>query len=272
VPQLLGWQVAELDPAARKTLEVALHLGSAGALTLLAWRHRAWTGVGAGTSNAPAPRMAGSRGSAEPAPEAPNAELSFAPGATVTVGQLAREACLLGLTFAPPAVTGLALERPIEQRLGGVRTVAWAQVGAGLLMWVADRRPEQREQPNGGDHLAVGLGQAFALIPGVSRSGAALTAARARGLSRRAAVRLSFRSALPVTLGAALLKGVRSVRGELAPELRLPLAAGALAALATGVASAGLAGRLERTSSLGPIAAYRVALGAAALARSHNRA
>ncbi len=84
-------------------------------------------------------------------------------------------------------------------------------------------------------------------------------------------MRLSFRSALPVTLGASLLKGVRAVRGELRPELRAPLAAGALAALATGLAAAPLAGRLERAQTLAPLAAYRVALGLAALARSRDR-
>lgn len=168
----------------------------------------------------------------------------------------------------PPAIAGLALERAIEQRLGGVRAVAVAQVGAGLAMWLADRRPAVRSQPDAADHLAVGVAQAAALIPGVSRSGAAVTAARLRGLDRPASIRLSFRAALPVTIGAAALKGVRALHGELDPSLRAPLAAGAAAALATGIAAIPLVGCLERARSLAPIAAYRVALGVAALART----
>lgn len=240
VPRLLGWPVADLDPATRKTLEVALHAGSAGALGLLAWRQR--SGAAAG-------------------------EAAGASGARAA----AREAGLLALTFAPPAIAGLLLERQIEQRLGGIRTVAVAQIGAGVALWLADLRPGDRAEPDAIDYLAVGVAQAAALIPGVSRSGAALTAARLRGLSRPAAVRLSFHAALPVTVGAALLKGVRAIRGELRPELRVPLAVGALTALATGVAAAGLAGRLERARSLAPLAAYRVALGTAALARERGR-
>ncbi len=249
VPRLLGWRAAKLDAGTRKTLEVALHTGSAGALALLAWRRGGWR----------ARPPSGDEGRRDPA------------GAPPGVAALAREGCLLALTFLPPAAIGLLLERPIEQRLGDIRTIALAQIGAGATLWLVDRRGGDRADPDLGDHLAVGVGQAFALVPGVSRSGAALTAARARGLSRDAAVRLSFRAALPVTLGASLLKGVRSLRGELAPELRATLAVGALAALATGVAAAPLAGRLERARTLAPLAAYRVALGVAALARSGDR-
>jgi undecaprenyl-diphosphatase len=241
VPQLLGWQVAELDASTRKTLEVALHTGSAGALAVLAVQrrmngHTPWTTTG-----------------------------------SVSCAALVRKVGLLGLTFAPPAVAGLLLERRIEERLGGVRTVALAQIAAGAALWLVDRRYGERTEPGVVDHLAVGAGQALALIPGVSRSGAALTAARARGLDRHASVRLSYRAAVPVTLGATLLKGVRAMHGELDPALRLPLAVGAGAALVTGVASAGLADRLERARSLAPLAAYRVILGTAALARRRNR-
>ena len=68
-------------------------------------------------------------------------------------------------------------------------------------------------------------------MPGVSRSGAALTAARLRGLSRPAAAALSLRAALPVTVGAGLLKGVRAARDGVPEELRGSAAVGAAAAL-----------------------------------------
>jgi undecaprenyl-diphosphatase len=179
-------------------------------------------------------------------------------------GELFRAPHLQALTFLPPAVVGLALERPIEQRLGGVRSVAVAQIAAGAALFAADLRPERRAEVDWLDHLVVGLAQATALVPGVSRSGAALTAARLRGLSRPAAAALSLRAALPVTVGAGLLKGVRAVREGVAPELRGPAAIGAAAACASALAALPLA----RGTRWRGLAAYRLALGAAALARA----
>ena len=72
-------------------------------------------------------------------------------------------------------------------RLGGPRTVALAQVAAGAALWLADRAGRAlARRPDAGDHLAVGVAQALALVPGVSRAGAALTAApAARALRAR---------------------------------------------------------------------------------------
>jgi undecaprenyl-diphosphatase len=181
-------------------------------------------------------------------------------------GQIGRDPHLLALTFLPPAVIGLAFERPIEQRLGGLRSVAVAQILAGLALVAADLRPERRDEPNALDHLAVGLAQAAALVPGISRSGAALTAARLRGLSRSAAASLSLRAALPVTVGAGLLKGVRAA--HLPDELRAPAAVGAAAACVSALAALPLA----RGTRWRGIALYRVALGVVALAQSRNPA
>jgi undecaprenyl-diphosphatase len=156
-------------------------------------------------------------------------------------GQLGRDPHLLALTLLPPALAGLLFERPIERRLGGLRSVAVAQIVAGTALLAADRRPERRCEPELRDHLAVGLAQAAALMPGVSRSGAALTAARLRGLSRPAAASLSLRAALPVTVGAGVLKGVRAARGGVPHELRAAVAVGAAAACASALAALPLA-------------------------------
>jgi undecaprenyl-diphosphatase len=166
------------------------------------------------------------------------------------------------LTLLPPAIAGLVLERPIERRLGGPVSVGAAQVAAGTALLLADRRPAQRETPTAGDRLAVGLGQALALVPGVSRSGAALTAARLRGLSRPASLRLALSAGLPVTLAAAALKGLRMARGG---GLDTPALAGAGAALVSSAAALPLLERLERARTWAPLAAYRIAIGALAL-------
>ena len=79
----------------------------------------------------------------------------------------------------------------------------------GLLLWVADRwLPPGRDErhPGFGAALGMGMAQALALVPGVSRSGITITAGRAGGLSRVAAARLSFLLATPITFGAVLLK------------------------------------------------------------------
>jgi undecaprenyl-diphosphatase len=224
VPRVLGWPYPGLDPALRKSFEVALHAGSAPALALAAR-----------TLGAPGDRR------------------------------------LLPLTLLPPAAAGFLLERPIEQRLGGPRTVALAQVAAGAALLLADRRPARRRRAGAVDHLAVGAGQALALVPGVSRAGAALTAARLRGLSRPAAAALACRAALPVTAGAAALKGYRAVRGGLPAGSAPALAAGAGASLGSSLAARGALGRAARARSYAPLAAYRIAFGALALALGSGR-
>ena len=173
----------------------------------------------------------------------------------------------IALTLLPPAVAGLALEGPIERRLGGAVSIGAAQLAAGAALLLADRAPAVRETPGTGDLLAVGLAQAVALIPGVSRSGAALTAARLRGLSRPAALRLALEAALPVTLAAVALKGLRVARGGGLPT---PALAGAGAALLSAGVTLPLAGRLQRSSSYAPLAAYRIAVGAVALAAGRS--
>ncbi|HEX2125487.1 MAG TPA: undecaprenyl-diphosphate phosphatase [Thermoleophilaceae bacterium] len=172
----------------------------------------------------------------------------------------------LPLAVLPTGVAGLAFERPIEAGLGGPRSVAAAQIGAGLALALADRRGGERERSGPADHLAVGVAQAVALVPGVSRLGAALTAARMRGLSRRASLRLALAAAAPVTLGAAALKAARAAGGKLDRDLHAAALAGGGAALLSTAAAYPLLARLERTPSYAPLAAYRIGFGVLALA------
>jgi undecaprenyl-diphosphatase len=176
-------------------------------------------------------------------------------------GSLFRDPHLQALTVLPAAVVGLAFEREIEERLGGVRSVAIAQIAGGLALLAADLMPERRGAATALDHLAVGFGQAAALIPGVSRSGAALTVARLRGLSRETSAGLALRAALPVTVGAGLLKGTRAVQNGVPGPLRVPVAVGALASLGSALGALPLA----RGTRWRAVCLYRVALGAAAL-------
>lgn len=167
------------------------------------------------------------------------------------------------LMLAPAVVGGLAFERPVEERLGSVRSIAVAQIGGGLALFVADRRPEARRSSDVGtaDAAVLGLAQATALVPGVSRSGAVVTAARALAFDREAAAAIAQEAAIPVLVGAAALKGVRLALNPPPPPARAALAVGAAAAFV-----ATLVVRPRRAPRYAVIAAYRIALGAAAFA------
>lgn len=233
VPELIGSDYARLEPELRKSFEVALHAGTAAAL-LVVLRHEVLEVAG---------------------------ELDE------------RRALRLLLTFLPPAVAALLFERPIERRLGSAHGVAWAQVAAGAAMLLADRRPAERHHggANELDGLLIGIGQAAALWPGVSRNGATLTAARLRRFERSAANRLSRHAALPVILGATGLKGMRLARRGVPPEIVRPFAAGAAAAFVSTLASARLVPWMDGRRSYRPFALYRIALGVASLRLNASR-
>jgi len=232
VPWLLGWEWEAIDPEVRKSFEVALHAGAAAAL-LIGQR----------------------RVIAE--------ELRFFD---------LRRAAVLALSFAPAAVVGYTLERPIEQRLGGPRATAIGLLGGAAAMALADRQPQARGrgEVDWRDALALGVAQAAALAPGVSRNGATLTAARVRRFSRAQANLLSRTVALPIIVGATALKGSHLRSRGTAPELRRSMAVGVAASFASTLASQRLIRLVERDRALWPYAAYRAALAAAVLAKLHR--
>jgi undecaprenyl-diphosphatase len=229
VPWLAGWDWEQIDPEVRKSFEVALHVGAAAALLI---------------------------GQRETIAE----ELRTFNG---------RHALVLGLSFLPAAVVGYTLERPIEERLGGPKATAIGLLVGAVAMVVADTRPQNRGrgEAGAGDGLAMGLAQAAALAPGVSRNGVTLAAARWRRFSRDQANLLSRTIALPIIVGATVLKGTRLRRRGASPELRRSMAIGIGASFVSTLASQRLIRVVERDRALWPYAAYRAALAAAVLAK-----
>jgi undecaprenyl-diphosphatase len=120
-----------------------------------------------------------------------------------------------------------------------VATVPAAVIGAFAgVLWLADRRPERKTMDEVGLWGAFGIGcaQALALMPGVSRSGITISAARFLGLTRDAAARLSFLLLVPIVLGAVVLKGVTDVLlGDLPAGWAGPFLVGTLAAAGSGL-------------------------------------
>ncbi len=241
IPWLAGWPYARLDGGRRKSFEVALHAGAGAALALHMRR--------------------------ELLRDAARVDR--------------RRAVVIALSLAPPALAGYALGPAIERRLGGPRSIAAGLAAGGVAMALADGRAgsdgrgaaRTREQASARDGLALGLAQAAALIPGVSRNGAALTAARARGFARDAAQTLSWHAGLPVIFGASVLKAARMRRGGVPRELRAALAAGGGAAFLSTLASARLLDRRLRDGQpLWPYSLYRCLLAALAMSRLRDAA
>ena len=229
LPWLAGWEWDELDPELRKSFEVALHAGAAAALLI---------------------------------------------GQRQTIAEELRafdlrRGLVLALSFLPAAVVGFGLERQIERRLGGPRATAIGLLAGSAAMVVADTRPQRRGRGEAGpaDGLALGVAQAAALAPGVSRNGVTLAAARWRGFSRDQANLLSRTIALPIIVGASMLKGVRLARRGVEPDLRRSMAIGTAASFASTLASQRLIRLVERDRALWPYAAYRAVLAAAVLAK-----
>ena len=171
----------------------------------------------------------------------------------------------LALATAPAALAGLALEGPIERRLSAPGAMAAGLVAGSAALVAADRRPQARDAREAGlaDALWLGLAQAAALAPGVSRSGAVRSAARARGFTRAAAAELAAETALPVLAGATALKGVRLARRRPAGPALAALGAGTLAAALSTAAARALTRRHEPPAAAW--AAYRLALAGAVL-------
>jgi undecaprenyl-diphosphatase len=167
-----------------------------------------------------------------------------------------RDVLLLGAVSAPAAVAGLLAGDVVEERLGGPLPTAALLAAAGTLLGLADRRPEDGRL-GAREAAAAGLAQLLALAPGVSRSGATLTALRAVRVPAEEAARFSMLMSLPITAGAALLALVRADRTGLGRPLAVGAPAAALSAWATARL---LEGRAHRLSS-GAVA-YRLGLAA----------
>jgi undecaprenyl-diphosphatase len=170
------------------------------------------------------------------------------------------------LLTAPAAAVALALEDTIERKASDPSVAAAAMIAGGIGLWATDSATNPHKGVRPLSQGCVGIAQALALVPGVSRNGATLTAARALGFDREAAARISWRAGLPIIGAATVLELVRLRQRGLARELRVPFAAGAAAAFTSTLAAAPLL-RVRRQRLTG---AYRILFGAFALRRLHR--
>lgn len=189
-----------------------------------------------------------------------------------------------GLAGRPTAATGLALKLLVATlplllvggslvglglvaRLRSPEIIAWATLGFAVLLYLADRRARTTrrfDEISVADALIVGAMQALALLPGASRAGVTITAARLLGLGRTEAARFSMLLSIPAILSAG---GYATLKLILDGALDLGLAALLAAGLAFLAALASIAAMMAwlTRASYTPFVVYRLLLGAGLL-------
>lgn len=238
VPLLLGW------PQPGLAFDMALHLGTLVAVFSYFWRDLVQMAIAL-------PRgLRSGRPLAEPS---------------------SRLAILLILGCLPAGLAGLLFERAITERFytdqglqGGLIVIACTMVGLAVLLWLAEWRAANRrelEDVRLGDALLIGLAQAAALVPGVSRSGSTLTAGLSLGLSRPAAARFSFLLGLPIIFLAGLKQMFDLARSGTAPGELLPFAAGFLSSAIVGYLCIKVLLRYLQVRSTAVFIVYRILFG-----------
>lgn len=224
------WEGSQADELA---LDVALHVGSLGAILLYFWRDVVQLLIGL----ADAIRLRGTAAS--------------------------RMLFLLIVATLPILVVGFLMKDVITFMLRSAEIIAWTTLIFGLLLYVADRQPEREHDighMNFRQAIVLGLAQCLALIPGVSRSGIAMTAGRLVGLNRPLSARFALLLSLPTIAGAGLLATIDLYRAGDARLTGEALLGGFFAFIAAWIAVA-LLMKWLRHFSYTPFVVYRVALG-----------
>ncbi|HEX3157703.1 MAG TPA: undecaprenyl-diphosphatase UppP [Gemmatimonadaceae bacterium] len=172
---------------------------------------------------------------------------------------------LLVIATIPAGIAGLLLEDYAETVFRAPMITAVALVVLGLLLWVVDlkassHRSLDRVTPR--DALLVGLAQCLALVPGVSRSGATITAGRALSLDRQSAAVFSFLMSMPIIAAAAIFKVPDAIRET---GVNAPLVAGVLAAAVSSWLAIAVLLKYVSRHNYAVFAIYRIVLGVAVI-------
>lgn len=234
VPAFLGWE----DPGAAFTAVV--QIGTEVAVVLFFWRDIVRIGA-AWLRSLVRPDTRGD----------PDARMGW----FIIVGSL------------PIVTLGVAFQRPIETTARSLALVGTTLIVFGLLLGIADRVGAKRypiTHLGWRDAVLYGLGQALALIPGVSRSGATISVGLLLGYEREAATRYAFLLAIPAVVGAGLFQLPDIPGGENVYGVGPTLAA-TVAAFVVGYATIAWLLRWVTTRSYLPFVLYRVGLGTAVL-------
>ncbi len=179
---------------------------------------------------------------------------------------------LLVIATIPGGIAGLLLEKKAETAFRAPELTAIALIVMGAVLWIVDARASRArkiDEYTNFDAVLVGCAQAIALIPGVSRSGATITAGRALGFDRESAATFSFLMSMPIIAAAAVLKVPKALAQG---GVTLPLAVAVITAAVSSAVAINILLRFVKNRGLGVFALYRFALGAAVLALVAYRA
>jgi undecaprenyl-diphosphatase len=248
IRRLLGWN--ELSAANELTFDVALHFGTL--LSVLFYFRRTWFQIIRAALGGKVVRFSESGDS----------------GANLTADEQKEERMLLWfmvIATIPAGIAGKLLEHSAEDYFREhIFLIAGALIVVALLMWLGEK-VGKLEKPltkiSLVDSLVIGVAQAFALIPGVSRSGSTITAGLFRGLTRDAAVRFSFLLSTPLIAGAALLKAHELRKEGLPAEMHMPFIVGILVSALVGYAAIAWLIRYLQSNSLRLFIIYRIIAG-----------
>jgi len=240
VPWALDWHFFLENPQLNKTFDVALHLGTLVAVVAYYWRDLGRLAAGFFRSLR--------KRRVESADE--------------------RLAWLLLISTIPAGIVGVVFEDFIVTRLGEPWQIAIMMIVFGGVMWVVDSRA-RRDREIGDVRwkgaLGIGVAQALALAPGVSRSSVTMVAGLLLGLDRASAARYSFLMSVPVIAGAAAFSSVGVIQDGLPAGMATPFAAGMVSAAVSGFAAIWFLLAYLRRHDFKPFAIYRFVLAAGIL-------
>jgi undecaprenyl-diphosphatase len=178
---------------------------------------------------------------------------------------------LLIIGTIPGAIAGVLLEKAAEDTFRSPLLIAGTLSVMGVLLWAVDKwAPADRPMDQLGvvDAIWIGLAQILALVPGVSRSGSTITAARALKLDRESAAVFSFLLSMPIIAGAGLHKLPHLLKSGITP----PIETGVIAAAVSSWLAIAIVLRYVKSHSYGAFALYRVLLAGAVVALWFARA
>jgi undecaprenyl-diphosphatase len=256
VRRLLGWN--ELSPAHELTFDVALHFGTL--LSVLFYFRRTWFQIIRAALGGKIVRFS----------EANSSDENLTPEERKDERMLL---WFLALATIPGAIAGKLLEHSAEDYFREhIVLIAAALIVVAVLMWLGEK-VGKREKPltrtSFADALIIGTAQAFALVPGVSRSGSTITAGLFRNMTREAAVRFSFLLSTPIIAGAALLK-MHELRKEGLPAgMQAPFLVGIVVSAIVGYATIAWLIRYLQSNSLRVFIIYRIVLGVVVIALAY---
>jgi undecaprenyl-diphosphatase len=171
----------------------------------------------------------------------------------------------LVIATIPAGLAGLKFQKYAETAWRSFYVIAAAEIILGLLMYVADRVGREKDglnQMNLFDSIAIGVAQALAIIPGVSRSGVTITAARFLHFDREASARFSFLLSAPI-IGAAAAKDALDLykEGGVPPGMQMPYLVGILVSGFVGLLVIAFFLKYLRRHGLNLFVGYRIGFG-----------